>query len=566
MFISNFHFEIFCDTIQSNFSMARLIILSVVALHFNFLSYAQSRIERPKLVVGIVVDQMRHEYLYRFYDHYGDDGFKRLMNEGFELKNAHFNYVPTYTGPGHASIYTGTTPRVHGIIANVWYDKDGKKEMYCVEDNTVSGVGSNSESGMRSPKNMLSSTITDELQLFFQNRSKVVGIAIKDRGAILPVGHHPTGAYWYDPSSGQFITSTFFAKEIKSWVADFNAKNLPRQYMKQVWATTKPIDTYVESAADDRPNEEIFPGKQRPTFPYDLKEMSKEMKANSLVRFTPFGNTLTLEMAIAAIDGEQMGQDAITDFLAVSFSSTDYIGHAFGPYSKEVQDTYVRLDAEIARFMNILDEKVGKGNWTLFLTADHGIAALPAYLMHGGQPVDYLKLQKSEFEIAKRLQQKFESDSLIENISNNQIFLNHRMLAQLNLKKSDVIDELLAVIGSLDGIGAVYRATDVRNHTGLNKEINLLAAGYNESRSGDILFTLKPGWLSDASNKIGTTHGSHYSYDTHVPVIFYGHGIRQGRSVVYHPITDIAPTLSMLLNISLPSGATGQPIVELLDD
>lgn len=545
--------------------MIRIYLLALVVLTTSF-SLAQPP-KKTKLVVGVVVDQMRYEYLHRFANHYGNDGFKRLMNDGFQFKNAHFNYIPTYTGPGHASVYTGTTPRVHGIIGNDWYDKYEKKNMYCVEDQEVNGVGGSGKVGQRSPKNLRASTVTDELQLFYQNRSKVISVSIKDRGAILPAGHQPTGAYWYDGKSGNFITSTFYQKVLPDWVIKFNVRKLPKSYMKKEWDTYKPIVDYVESARDDRPYEFASDFKNLPNvFPYDFKEIGRTADLNEVIKVTPYGNSLVAEMALAAIDGEGLGQDSITDFLAVSFSSTDYIGHAFGPYSKEIQDTYVRLDLELARLMKSLDEKVGKGNWTLFLTADHAVADIPAYLKEQGHSVDYVTTPGSNEDLMKALEERFGTAGLVENVSNHQIFLNKELISEKQLNIMEIKNFLVMQLHARPGVGLALDAQLAGSYGGNNLDTRLLAAGINSRMSGDVVYTHRVGWLGKWNKANGgTTHGTGYAYDTHVPMIFYGWGIKKGSTVNYHPITDIAPTISSLLNIKFPSGCTGQPATELLD-
>lgn len=541
------------------------LVLSILLILPAFFTSAQSN-KKPKLVVGVVVDQMRYEYLYRFENHYGEGGFKRLLGDGFSFKNAHYNYIPTYTGPGHASVYTGTTPRVHGIIANDWYDKYAKRSRYCVEDDAAEGVGGTGTVGQRSPKNLMTSSITDELRLFYQNRSKVVGVALKDRGAILPAGHQPNGAYWFDAKSGHFITSNFYMQSLPKWLTKFNKKNLAQKYMEMGWDTYKPVETYVESARDDRPYE----GKElkglTPVFPYDFKSLDNSVNLFELVKVTPHGNTITTDMALAALEGEGLGEDDITDFLAVSYSSPDYVGHAFGPYSKEVQDVYVRLDLEMERLMNELDEKVGKGNWTMFLTADHAVADIPAYTKELGHSTDYVRSGEQKALIMQKLEERFGTAEVIENVSNHQIFLNREVIEEKNIKLKEVKSFLITEMNQMTGMSAVFDAATISNYGGHDLDVKLIAAGLNAHLSGDIIYTHRAGWLGQwHMENGGTTHGSGYSYDTHVPMVFYGWGIKKGSTVNYHPITDIAPTIATLLNIKWPSGCTGQPAAELLD-
>ncbi|UXX78243.1 alkaline phosphatase family protein [Reichenbachiella carrageenanivorans] len=544
--------------------MSKFILAFLLTFTSLFL-YGQQA-SQPKLVVGVVVDQMRQEYLYRFANHFGEDGFKRLMNEGFVFKNAHFNYVPTYTGPGHASVYTGTTPRVHGIIANDWYDKYAKQMRYCVQDDEVQGVDCEGKIGRRSPKNLKTSTITDELRLFSQNRSKVISLSIKDRSAILPGGHQPNGAYWFDAKSGQFITSTFYRESLPDWLVKFNKKKLAEKYMKKGWETYKPIAAYVESARDDRPYESKELGGLKAVFPYDFSEIDKSKNKNELIKYTPYGNQLTVDLALAALTAEDLGRDEVTDILAVSFSSTDYVGHAFGPYSKEVQDTYIRLDLDLARLMKALDEQVGKGQWTMFLTADHAVSEIPAYMAENGHDTDYVNETDYLKMVNEKLITTFNSAELIENVRNNQIFLNREEIKNKGLDFKEVKAVLANFLVEMEGITAAFDTQEIANYNGDERDIKLMAAGINAHMSGDVIFAQRAGWLGEWHQKNGgTTHGSGYNYDTHVPMLFYGWGIKNGSSVNYHSVTDIAPSVSMLLNIKLPSGCTGQPAAELFD-
>lgn len=524
--------------------------------------------DKPKLVVGIVVDQMRQEYLYRFDKKLGSGGLKRLTGEGFWLKNAHYNYVPTETGPGHASIYTGTTPAIHGIIANEWYDRDLKKDVNCVGDEKQKTVGSTSKNGAVSPWRNLATTVTDELKLATQRRAKVIGISIKDRGAVLPSGHMADGAYWFDAPTGNFITSTYYKAALPLWVNDFNKRKLADQYLNQEWTTLLPLDQYKESGVDDSPYEGRFKGKERATFPYNLKEIRKNYDFD-LVATTPFGNTLVSEFAKASIDGEGLGKDDVTDFLAISFSSPDRIGHSVGPNAVEIEDTYLRLDKTIEDLLQTLDAKVGKGNYLVFLTADHGVAEVPQAMKDQRVPAGYFRLPYVEASLNEFLKPYFPEKKVVERVSTEQVYLSSDLF-QADAKTSGV-DALVATelitkyLLTQEGIAQVFPYSVIRqsdfDEGGLKGKV---VRGYHHKRCGDIAFVLEPGWLAWAT-PTGSTHGSAYTYDTHVPVIFYGWGIKNGSSVAHHNITDIAPTLSMLLQIKLPNGCTGEPVRELLE-
>lgn len=520
-------------------------------------------LDSPKLVVGIVVDQMRYDYLTRFYNKYGEGGFKRMMNEGFNCKNNHFNYVPTYTGPGHASVYTGTTPKYHGIISNYWYDKSIKKSVYCVEDSTVKAIGTDSELEQMSPHRMLTTSFADENRLFTQMRGKTIGVAIKDRGAILPAGHTANAAYWFrGKNEGAWVTSTFYRNDLPKWVKDFNASDVAESYLK-VWDTYYPIDTYTESGSDENNFEHGFDGKNTATFPYDLKTLKNKNMGFDILKATAYGNSLTTDFAIAAIKGEALGQDEVTDVLTLSFSSTDYVGHNFGVNSKEIEDTYIRLDKDLERFFKFLDAEVGKGDYTVFLTADHGAVNVPSYLSSVKIPAGYIDNDERKEKFQTFLKENYGTTDIVENVSNNQVFLNKEKLKELNLNLHEVEQAIVDEQISYSNIAKVYTATAMSStnfSTGIEA---LLQNGYNQKRSGDVIV------VNDVAHtrysKTGSTHGSGLNYDTHVPLLFFGKGIAKGETLSKTVIPDIAPTISALLGISFPNGATGQPLGFVLD-
>ncbi len=525
-------------------------------------SLAQSVQEKPKLIVGIIVDQMRQDYLYKFADRYSEGGFKRMMNEGFMMKNGHYNYIPTYTGPGHASVYTGTTPATHGIIGNTWYVRTLNKSIYCAEDSTVTNVGGTPSNGQISPRNLLTTTITDELRFATNKRSKVVGLAIKDRGASLPAGHLGD-AYWYDSENGDFMTSTYYYDSLPKWVQDFNAKKIPDSYMSKTWEPLYPIETYKQSIDDNNAFEAPFIGKETPTFPYILDSLKANNDNYGLIASTPFGNSLTLDFALAAIEGEQLGKRGETDFLAVSFSSPDYIGHRFGPASKEVEDNYLRLDLEMEKLLNYLDKAYGKGEYLVFLSADHGVAEVATHMVSENVPAGNLNVAYISGQLKGYTQQKYGVGEWIANFSNDQIFLNSELAMEKGVKISDMEEDLAKFLMKFKGIKEVYTSTSMRNTAFTQDRSALLQMGYNHKSSGELLLILEPGWLTGGAR--GTSHGTGFSYDTNVPILFFGWGVKHGSSSRHASITDIAPTLSMMLDLRLPNGSNGNPILEITD-
>ncbi|MGB5942056.1 MAG: alkaline phosphatase PafA [Leeuwenhoekiella sp.] len=530
---------------------------------FGFAQKKSVRPVKPKLVVGIVVDQMRYDYLTRFEGQFGDGGFKRLMYEGFNCKNNHFNYVPTYTGPGHASIFTGTTPAVHGIISNNWYNKFEKKGVYCAEDSTVTSVGTSSDAGQMSPHHMKTTTITDQNRLHTQMRGKTIGLSLKDRGSILPAGHTANAAYWFHGrDEGRWITSSFYMDVLPQWVQDFNASAKAKSYLK-LWDTFGDIDSYVESGSDENKFEGGFRGKEKGTFPYDLKKLSKENGGYEIIKATPYGNSLTTDFAIEALKAEALGKDQDTDFLTVSYSSTDYVGHNFGVNSKEVEDTYIRLDADLARLLKALDKEVGKGNYTVFLTADHGAVDVPAYLASQKIPAGYFDNGALRDSVDNLLKRKYGSKKLVESLSNYQVFFDYEALAAAEIDPSILEAELAREILKFDHVDKVYTRDQLQNAGYTTGIMELIQNGFHQKRSGDVFIVLDPNYIS--YGKTGSTHGSGFSYDTHAPLLFYGAGINKGSTFERTVIPDIAPTIAALLGIEFPNGLTGKVLGEVLD-
>jgi predicted AlkP superfamily pyrophosphatase or phosphodiesterase len=536
--------------------VAGLVIFSLIA-HAQKKSKSEVTIARPRLVVGIVVDQMRWDFLYRFAARYSDKGFKKLLNEGHTCENTFIPYTPTYTAPGHTCVYTGTVPAIHGIVSNYWYSRALKKSWYCTDDTTVSTVGSTSDAGKMSPVNMWTTTITDELKLATNFQAKVIGIALKDRGAILPAGHSANAAYWFDNANGGFISSTYYIKELPLWVKKFNDRKLPDQYLQQNWNTLYPVDTYSQSTPEGKGYEENLPGEDN-TFPHITAGITKDRY--NTVRYTPYGNTLTVEMAKAALDGEKLGQGLNTDFLAVSFSSPDYIGHTFGPNSVEAEDAYLRLDNDIASFLEYLDTRIGKGAYTVFLTSDHGAAHNRVFLNENKIIAGHLEEKDIKATLNELVEKRFNIKKGIETITNYQVYLSKNVATEDQPKvKQAIIERLLE-------FSAIANAVDLTalNTTPVPARIKeMLVNGYNQKISGDIQYMYKPQHLEGWDK--GTSHGSWNPYDSHIPLLWYGWGIKKGKTNRETYMTDIAATIAALLHIQMPSGCIGRVIEEVLN-
>ncbi|WP_238395717.1 alkaline phosphatase PafA [Pontibacter pudoricolor] len=549
-------------TISAKVVFVCMLLLSACATKTGTISQKENAvtIDRPKLVVGIVVDQMRYDFLYRYWYKYGNDGFKKLVKQGFNFKNTNYSYVPTYTAPGHASIYTGSVPAVNGIIANSWFNRETGKTMYCVEDKTVKTVGSTSKAGEMSPRNLLSTTITDQLKLATNKRSKVIAVALKDRGAVIPGGFMADGAYWFDSKSGNFITSTFYKEELPGWVNEFNGQKLADKYLSQTWNTLLPIAQYTNSTADDMPYEEGLPGKEKPVFPYELATL----RANDyeLIRTTPFGNTLTKDIALKALHAEQLGRGESTDFLSVSFSSTDYIGHDFGPNSIEVEDTYIRLDREIAELLKELESTVGKDNLLVFLTADHGIANVPAYMIGERVTAGAIGYYTVGDSVKTYLARNYGEGKWLEKYTNQQVYLNHKLIKEKKLNLTEVQQNVAQYLMTLEGVARTITADALQRTSWNNGQMRLVENGYNARRSGDVIVQLEPNWQKHGPK--GTAHGSYSTHDTHVPLLWYGWKVKPGESATPTEVADISPTIATWLNIQEPSGSVGKALQEYM--
>ena len=481
--------------------------------------------ERPKLVVGIVVDQMRWDYLGRYYDQFGQDGFRRLIDNGYSCNNCLINYVPTITAIGHTSAYTGSTPALHGICGNDFFIDDEK--VYCCGDSTVSPVGTdNDKKGKMSPRNLLATTIGDQLRMHTDFRSKVIGVSYKDRAAILPAGRSGNGAYWLDTDNGQFISSTYYMDELPAWAKAYN-KALKKNK--------------------------------------ELKEVGKR------VGFYPLCGHLTADMAIAAMKGESLGKGETTDMLCVSFSQTDIIGHEWSTRGERTDEAYLGLDEDIAKLLSACDEQVGEGNYLVFLTADHGAAHNFQYMIDHKLAGGAWKVKEDVLNDAldAYLKEKLGTDqSIINGIYGYRIYLNHGKIAERGLELCKVKQVLIDYFRQQPHVQFVldFEKANTWSVPDIIRSRALL--GYHPHRSGDLLLVLEAGWYefwTGGSSPVGTTHGEWNPYDAHIPLLFYGWKVEHGSTSREVHITDIAPTICQMLHIQQPNACVGEAIGEIVD-
>lgn len=512
---------------------------------------------RPKLILSILVDQFRYDYVDRLHDELTDGGLKMLSDQGTFMTFARYNYFPTITAPGHASFFSGTTPASHGIIGNNWFDKRANKVVYCVSDPDVKGVGTESAAGKMSPRNFIGGNFSDMMRLHYQ--SKVVGISMKDRGAILPAGKKPAGAYWWEGATGNFITSTYYREALPDWVKSFNDRHRAQDFIGQKWERL--LDAKQYPWPDEMAGEQALSGEKTVTFPHTINA-GKDGFENIMP--TPYGNQLLLEFAEAALDGEALGQGSEPDVLAVSFSSLDYCGHRFGPYSQEAQDTVLRLDRQLAELFQYVDKKIGLKNVAIILTADHGVMPTPAFAASEGldaQRTDAMELVTS---LLAALEGQFGPGHYLQTpkILEGNIYLNREELKAKKLSLAEVTDFVREWALGTGKFAACYSREQLLDGRAPGALGERIVNGYNAERSGDIVLVYKPyniTWRGD-----GTTHGSPYSYDTHIPVFFYGPSFKPGRYADEFYITDIVPTLCAAMHIDEPAASIGKPFVKIL--
>lgn len=513
----------------------------------------------PKLIVAITVDQLRYDYLERFDHLFTTNGFRLFLDRGVNMSFARYNYVPTVTGPGHASFLSGATPAYHGIIGNDWYDRYTRKEVYCVGDSSVSPVGTTNSSGKMSPKNFIGANFSDMLRLHYQ--SKIVGVSIKDRGAILPAGKKPTGAYWFESKTGNFITSSYYCETMPEWAQKFNERKRPADFLGKTWSRL--VDKKHYLYPDDAPGENPLSGEKTPVFDHVMPATPQE-NYDWLIP-SPFCNQVVLEMSIAAIEGERLGQGETPDMLCVSFTSNDSVGHRFGPYSQEVQDMTLRLDRQLNDLFNYLNKKVGLKNVMVVLSADHGISPLPEFGRQQGLDGGRNNESALLVELMGKLDEKYGPGKYFQpaKFVIGNLFLNPDTLKEKSLPIAEVSSFIREWALSTGRYQAIYTREQLLNGNAPGPIGEMVLRGYNAERSGDLVFVAKPFYFPGSGN-VGVTHGSPYTYDSHIPALFYGAAFKPGRYADEFYISDIAPTLCAALGLEYPPLCLGKPFVKAL--
>jgi predicted AlkP superfamily pyrophosphatase or phosphodiesterase len=567
-----------------------LVFVLILSLLVS-VSFAQRRTQssvqkRPRLVLLIVVDQFRYDYLERFGDLYGPNGFKRLMRDGASWTQSNYDHMPTYTAPGHGTMMTGAYPAESGIIGNEWLDRPTGKRITSVTDDSVKALGGIATDLGASPSRLMASTVGDELRLATNDRAKVIGISVKDRSAILPAGRHANAAYWFSINSGTMVSSTYYFNQLPAWVTNFNNAKPADKYFGAKWERVLPEDEYRKRAGQDNPSWENVSNAWGDTnsFPHTITGGLTAPGRNFYLAldYSPFTNDMLVSFAQEAIVNEQLGQDDDTDVLTVSFSANDYVGHRFGPYSQEVMDVSVRTDRNIATLLDFVESKVGLANTLVAFTADHGVSPIPehaAALGLGGGRVPFATVMgKIQAAISARYNPQGKTPDLTadyllrfqeagtarEWFINNNIYFNYDALRRDGVNLEEFSQLVVSAALTVPGIARCFsRLQLLRGATSVTDPIERRALhGFYPSRSGDVVMVAEP--YKYIAETITATHGSPYSYDTHVPTIIMGPGVNAGRYVEAASPTDIAPTLSALLRITAPSNSTGRVLVEAL--
>ncbi len=541
--------------------MKRYTIIVILILVFVKLSGQGAYLppDKPRLVIGIVVEELKYDQLEKFRDKLGENGIKRLINEGTYFKNASYEYMLTQSAPGHATISTGAEPSFHGITSDEWYVPLKNELINCTRDATVNSVGGSFESGLHSPVNLLVSTFSDELQMSTNKKSKAFGVGLRESSAIFSAGHAANAAYWFDNTTGTWMSSTYYINSLPTWVNDFNAMKFSDSYLNSTWSLLRPAKYYADCLPDSNSFEAGF--NKINYFPYDLKKI-RAKNDYSLLRETPFGNSLTANFAIRLIQNEQLGKDDVTDYLSICFSATDYIGHRFGPSSVEMGDAILRLDDDIKNLLTYLNDSIGKKNVLIYFTAAHGISEIPTVLEKNRIPSGYFQQNQALQLLRSYLNAVYGEGDWVKGYSERQIFLNRTLIEDARLSLDDVQKKVARFLVQFTGVEAAYPYSAFEANDFGNGNLKRIINNFSPQRSGDVIVILNPGWVEKESDYV-TNHNSPWEYDSHVPLIWYGWTVN--KSIVTRKVnmTDIAATLSTLCKVPYPNACTGEPMFEL---
>ncbi|MGI6339185.1 MAG: alkaline phosphatase family protein [Bacteroidales bacterium] len=548
--------------------MKKLIVIFLVLNFFLRLSGQEAYLppDKPKLVIGIVVEQLKFDQVEKFRDRFSGNGIKKLISEGTYFRNASYEFMLTQSAPSHSTIATGTEPSYHGITSDNWYVPLRDELVYCSKDISVNPVGGSYEAGLHSPVNLQVSTFADELKMATNKSARVFAVGLKEHPAIFSAGHSADGVYWFDNTSGTFMTCTYYMDALPSWVNDFNAMNYSEAYLNSVWNLLLSPQDYYDCLPDTSSIETGFGG--RNSFPYDLKKISQQYKKGStrdfsLLRETPFGNSLTTDFALKLIENERLGQDDITDFLSICYSATDYIGHRFGPSSVEAGDAILRLDKDIEKLIKYINENLGKRNVLIYFTAAHGVSEVPGVLESYRIPAGYFRQNQALQLLRSYLNAVYGEGNWVKGYSEKQIFLNRTLIEDARIPLEEVQKKAARFLIQFTGVASAYPYQAFYANDFGNGHLRKIVNNFSPQRSGDIIVTLHPGWVENEGTML-TDHNSPYEYDSHVSLIWYGWTVNRATVTRNVNMTDIAVTLSELCKVPYPNASTGHPLTELL--
>ncbi len=514
----------------------------------------------PKLIVSIVVEGLRADYLTRFKDRFSENGLKRLIDSSYYCKNARVNYIKPSSAPSHASIFTGAVPSIHGIVGNTWLNESHEMYTYCVSDPEVRYVGIKENRAGVSPKNLKANTIGDQLKISTNFKSKVVSISVSDRAAILSGGRGADVAYFFDTQSAKWVSSDYYIDELPRWIKKVNDSISSIKSFE--WETLYPSKSYTLSTFDDVEWEsELSKNKNSPTFPKEYQNLSR------WIRTSPVGMESTFSLAQKLITHQSLGLDEYSDLLNISLNAIDYIGHSYGPNSVEIEDSILRLDQLISSFIGFLNHFIKKEDYLLVLTSAHGMLEAPEYLMKKKLYSGTLKTKKLLTDVDFELKAKFGDFNWIDNVDNPYVYLNHTSMQEAGITRNEIVEDLKSILENVDGI---YKVVDLTNIEGENLPKNIERILKNSiypstNGSADLIVVLSPNWMDSSWSTKGSNHVSFFNYDTQIPVLFYGCGIKPTLDFSITNITDIAPTLCQLLGIAVPNAASGELIIGLLN-
>jgi len=539
-------------------------------------SVSKAQAEPPKLVLQITIDQLRGDMPWRFSNRFGEGGFRYLMSKGTSFTNAHYRHSTTFTAVGHATLATGGNAAQHGLAGNDWHNTETGERVYCVEDPRHPIIGkevtAKTKHAGTSPRNLTSSTIGDELVIASGGRSRVFSVSIKDRGAILPGGQLGK-AFWYSSSSGKFVTSTYYYPDYPEWVKAWNESDHAGKYKTATWTLKEPQSKYVFGNQDDRPGEKGYKHLNA-TFPHALGNAKKDSDFYKALRFTPMGDEVTLAFAKELIKQESLGQKEATDMLAISFSATDYLGHAWGPNSLEYEDNMLRLDATLADLFGFIDQTIGLDKTLIVLSSDHGIDQIPEtltsgfYMTRSGEGAGRHNPKNFLLRANAALQERYNSkEPFVSAFWNPSLYLNMETVKKLKLDVSEVEDALREEILKVPGFALAVTRTNLLTGSVTGTTIlDRVQKAFHPTRSGNVLVVQKPGWyLYPKVDLFAAMHGSPYSYDTYVPIMFAGPGIKRATVNRLVGPEDIAATVTNYLGIKPPSGSVGDVLPEVVD-